>query len=235
MKTNILLAFLCLFIYSINAQQVDTYQINQMKSQLTTSYDYQKNNNLINGSPYLDDDFLDGKLYEKDSLVKSNISLRYNILNDQIEIKDPNINKGNEYGALLKEISITAKILFKNFKYFPGFINPSDGSTGSYLEVLEKGNDYKLLKKYSVKFQPKVEARSQYEPAKKAEYVQKTYYYVLDNNGKFIEFPNRKSQLYKTFKSQKKELKSFMRKTRIDLDDEKGILRVFNYLDRIDN
>ena len=236
MKNISLLTFILLSIYSMSGQQpsVDTYQINQMKSQLMTSYDYKKNNNLVNGSPYLNDDFLDGNLYLNDSLIKSNISLRYNIYNDQIEIKDPKINKNGAYGALIKDADMKIKILLKNFKYYPGFINPSDQSAGSYLEILEDEKPYILLKKYEVTFQPKVEARSQYEPEKKAEFEQKIYYYILDNDSEFIEIPNRKSKLYDSFSEHSKKLKSFIKKSRIDLDNERDIFRVVKYLNALE-
>lgn len=236
MKKIFILFILCsvTIVHSQNYTSKDVNIFTEIHTRVKTGNNYIEYDDIL-GSPYLTEKFLDGKIYRNDTILSNSVSLRYNIFDDQIEIKDPSINKGNNYGTLIKTLDVKAEILFDTYKYFKTFKNPSKESLGSYLQIIEEGNNYTLLKKYEVIFQPKEEYKSPYDPGKKAEFEQETYYYVLDSQGNFIEFSDRKSRLARNFNNKGKKLKSFISKNNIDLKEEKGMIRVFKFLDKLSN
>ncbi|UAB81646.1 hypothetical protein INR76_02485 [Marixanthomonas sp. SCSIO 43207] len=219
-------------IYSQNYTSKDVNIFTELNTRVKTDNSFIDYDD-VQGSPYLNDKFLEGKVYRNDSILSNTVSLRYNIFDDQIEVKDPSIEKNDGYGTLLKTYEISAEILFEQYKYYRNFRNPSSNAVGSYLQVIKEGKSYTLLKKHEVVFNPKEPYKSPYDTGKDAEFKKNQYYYVLDSENNFTELPDRKSRLSKIFNEKGKKLKSFVSRNNINLKEEEGILRVFSYLDNI--
>jgi hypothetical protein len=68
--------------YKLNVRTIDISQLNEFEG---LNEEIIKN---MDGSPYANENFILGNIFENDKLVKKNILLRYNIFSDEIEIKN---------------------------------------------------------------------------------------------------------------------------------------------------
>ena len=184
----------------------------------------------IEGSPYVTEAFLPGKIYSGNKVQNQEILLRYNIYNDLIEVEDPSKGTKGPHNSVLKSPTIWVEIAGQKYVYMDNFRDESH-TDGSYLILLEEGENYNLYKKYNATLTEARKARNTYERDRPASFSQTTTYYLLDNSSKsFIEVPSKKSKARKEMENLKKGSKSFISKNNIDLESDKGMLRLFNYI-----
>ncbi|PVW17251.1 hypothetical protein DDV96_01695 [Marixanthomonas spongiae] len=200
--------------------------------------DYASNNSIkrlsqedlkrIEGSPYVNKLFIPGNLYKKDSLIATQVPMRYNILSDQIELKDPKSNSPEPQAALLKNADLTVQIYDSNYRYRDDFISEK-GVPGSYFEVVWEGKHNSLYKKMEVTYHPPFKAKTTFDNDRPAEFTQNETFYLVNNKGKFTELPTRKSALYKVLGDKKKEVKNYVKKNDLDTDKERDLARLIAY------
>ncbi|MCH2490221.1 MAG: hypothetical protein MK211_08735 [Flavobacteriales bacterium] len=183
----------------------------------------------IEGSPYSNDTFLKGNIYQDDKLIMKDVPMRYNSYSDEIEMKK-NENEEN-YGALLKSPDLFVKI-FNDVYIFV----PKNGSTeeGGYFKILSPNDHYDLYKKTTTTFSQPYEARTTYEQNRPAKFSSThTYYLVSKRDGKFVELPTSRSKALKVMSVKKKEVKKFMNDRRIDVSEEADLIKLVSYFNSI--
>jgi hypothetical protein len=177
----------------------------------------------IKGSPYDNPLFLPGNIYSSNEIVGAGVMLRYNIFADEIEIKDPT---SDSYSSLIKSPEFFAKINNDLYMYVLG-------ENGGYFKVLTEGKNYDLYKKSTVIYRDVVPPKDPYSRETPAQFTRNDIYYIVSKGGSFYELPNNRKKFVSIFKSNQKEIDQYIKKNKIDLKDEKDMIKVMNHIDSL--
>jgi hypothetical protein len=182
------------------------------------------------GSPYINSSFLAGEIYHNNKLIADNIPLRYNALVDEMEFKPSFGTPDSESSALMKSPEIDVRIGSKVFIFVPyqGGIEK-----GGYFEVLLRGEKFDLFKKYNKRFTPEQKAQTSMTRDVPARFTDNPMYYLILENGRFVEIPSRARNFESAFVGKENEIRSFIRTNRLDIKNEADLIRIVNHYDSI--
>ncbi|HBC05412.1 MAG TPA: hypothetical protein PKH16_15630 [Aequorivita sp.] len=181
----------------------------------------------IKDEAYANPNFLQGKIFQEDQLIKDDVPMRYNAYADEIEIKK---NVSDEtYSALIKSPDIFVKIINEIYVFVP--FNGSN-EKGGYFNVLNDGKTYDLYKKTKAEFREPRKAQTSYQQDTPPSFVKATTYYLV-KDGSFLEMPNSKSKILKMMDSKKNEMKKYIKDNNIDLDKEADLVKTIAYFDSL--
>ncbi|MAB56155.1 MAG: hypothetical protein CL527_02265 [Aequorivita sp.] len=183
--------------------------------------------NAIKYQAYTNPNFLQGKIFQDDQLIRDNVPMRYNAYADEIEIKK-NISD-ETYSALLKSPDIFVRILNDIYVFIP--LNGSN-EKGGYFKILNDGKTYDLYKKDKAEFRQARKAQTSYQQDTPPSFVMQTTYYLV-KDGNFLEMPNSKSRILKMMDSKKSEMKKYIKENDIDLDKEADLIKTIAYFDSL--
>ena len=164
-------------------QRVDSYI---KRNDNTLSYTLPKN---YNGSPYFNDVFVLGNIFQGDKLVAIETPLRYNIFSNEIEVKDSLEDLDEDAKPLTKSSDIWVKINETIILLIP--FNGSD-EEGSYFQLLFEGKKIDFLKKVEKKFTPPKKAESSINRDLKGAFTDHTIFFLQTKSGKIFELPKNK-------------------------------------------
>ena len=210
--------------YNIGKRIID---IQEKKEAYGLTEDEFKN---LKGSPYINEEFVTGNLYNGQEVVAKNIYLRYNAYSDEIEIKRSKHSSDNDYGALLREPEVFVKISDKLYVLIP---YEKSNEEGHYFEILSEGKAFDLYKKTDVEYSPPKEAKTSYDRNKPAEFKQFHSYYLVGKNGSFYELPNSKTKIIKLMSKEEKSVKDYVNKNKLDLNKENDLIKLVTYLNSV--
>ncbi len=181
----------------------------------------------IKEEAYANSNFVQGKIFQEDQLIKDDVPMRYNAFADEIEIKK-NASDDN-YSALVKSPDIFVK-MFRELYVFV----PYEGSNekGGYFNVLSDGKTYDLYKKVTTVFKEPRRAKTSYERDIPPSFTKETKYYLVQN-GTFLEMPSSKSKVLKMMNKKNKEIKEFIKKNNIDVGKEADMIKLVSYFDSL--
>lgn len=180
----------------------------------------------VKGSPYAQESFSQGKIFNKKSGAGYSYFLRYNVYNDIIEIKN-----GNQAVELKKTSNLYA--LFNNSEYhYEAFIDdPEAASANGYFVLLQNGKKYKLYVKNKKKYNAPKKAETPYNKSHPASFTDSKLYYFKKDDQKLIPINKRKKQFLRQFPSMSKELEKYINSEKTNLDSEEDLIQLFDYID----
>ncbi|MGL2987065.1 hypothetical protein ACSVH5_05665 [Flavobacterium sp. RSSA_27] len=228
MKKTIL-TVLAILTYSISTAQSEVHRIEQTSpGALFRNPDYNKLDlKKIEGSPYLDEDFVLAEI----SGVPEKILIRYNILNDIIEVqfdnlKNYNLTKADPY-LTINPLGKANKI--KLLRYIKNEVE----IFGYLIQILET-KEIEVYRKNQVKLQNAKEATSSYQEPSPAQFIKlkPEYYWNLTAN-QITLIPGNKRGILELFPTKKDAINDFFKSKKIDFDDEKNIIELAKFVQSI--
>lgn len=176
----------------------------------------------MKGSPFLNEEFETGKVYLRSGKIYEG-PLRYDIYSDQIEFET---KEGLVYE--IKNPETVEKVTIGTRNFFSFVKEDGKNVTGIY-EELVKGK-HSLFSKLRVYLKDAVPAKP-YVEARPATFIKKkSNYYLSDSTGELNPI-NTKKELLKLLDNPT-EVKTFIKKNKINFNDEQDLISLVNYLNK---
>lgn len=205
-------------IYELK-QAMDFYGINKLatgewKDVLTQSD--------IEGSPYLDDNFINGTVYtvQKDKYV--NVPMRYNIFNDEVEFKN---SEGQVQAIATPEIIEKIEINNHQLFYIP-YISSKKIKHG-FFELVEEGNA-SLFTKQKIIFKD-AETAGAYKKAAPAQFINNGDEYYIQVGKDAALLVTNKKDLINIFPDHIDKVKAFVKKHKTKTNKVDSLAELVKY------
>lgn len=175
--------------------------------------------------------YLFGNVYKGKELLVMNVVFCYNVIVDEMEVKEFLEILDKEVKVLIKFFDIYVKIGGNDifvFVFYDGGIEK-----GGYFQVFFEGNKYDFFKK----------VKKDFIVVKKViifiicdifvKFVDKFVYYIVIKDGKFYELFFLRKKKLKVFLDNEKLVKNYVNFNNLDLNNEKDLIRVIKYYDGV--
>jgi len=200
--------------------QMDEYIKRQKKGVEFTETD------TYTGTPYNNPNYLIGNIYKDNELWATNIAIRYNAMEDEMEIKESLDSPDEDARVLTKSPDIFVKILNDIFIFAP-YKGGVEG--GGYFQVLLEGDKFDLYKKWVKKFKDGVRATTTLTKDIKPNFKDDPIFYLINKKGVFYELPASKNKKLKALTKEQPEMKNYVKKYNLDLNEEKDLIRAIKH------
>lgn len=216
-------------LFACNLYSQETYQIKESwdffrSEQLQTGgWRTVLSENNIQGSPYLNSEFVDGTIYTSAKSQYRNVPLRYNIYNDELEFK----TEEDKIQAVATP-GIIEKVEFGNCKLVYMDYSSLDNRDKGFLRLLVEGQEASLFVKSEVLFrEPTMEAAfKQPEPAK---FVSKPDAYYIQIGNEIPQKVKSKKEIIELFEGHEDEIMHFMKKNKIKPRKTESLIALVDY------
>lgn len=223
-----LLLLLTISLQSLYSQGINSQTYNQFlhefnaESAKSNYKTYDKNE--VSGSPYFNDEFILGNIITNENLKYTNVPLRYNIFNDNIEFKSINqqiLALSNP--KLFKEIQIGDVV----FIYCE-----SDSDIEGYYGLKQNG-ETKLLIKYGVVFNKATPAGAYKEASPDRFHRRSNKLFIKTKNNYPFQISNKKDlEIY--FGEKSKKMLAFIKKEKINIKKEEGLQKLVVFINQME-
>jgi hypothetical protein len=205
-------------VYQIQ-ESMDFFKRNQFQS---GEWKNTLTENDIQGSPYLNDEFIQGTIFTTSKTQIINVPLRYNIYNDQLEFKTPN----NEIQAMAAP-EIIEKVDFGDFTmvYVP-YTNVKKIRRG-FFKVLQEGNA-SLYSRSELTFKQATEPAA-YKDPEPAKFVNNADSYYIRIGMEQARKVGSKKELITIFPDHLDEITAFIKKNKIKTNNPEKLKKLVNY------
>lgn len=179
----------------------------------------------VEGSPYIYKDFV---LSEIEG-IKSKMMLRYNAFDDVVEVE----KAPEEIYTVSKEPAYN--VFYMNYDRkklrLVTFQDKKDVLALIYAFELTNNNILALLRRDKIEFEEGKVARTSFELNSKPKFTSvKSTYLLEQKDKKIIKFPNSKSELISLYPSNETEIKSYIKKNKINFNAVKDLIAVTHFL-----
>jgi len=200
-------------------ETIDFYRTNKF---ITDSGKNQLAMKQVKGSPYLNDEFVNGSIYTVQRIHYPDIPLRYNIYNDELEFKTP----ANEIQALATPEIVEKAILGNTHLVYSAYSNSNKIKKG-YFVVLEEGKAM-LYAKPGVIFKEATEPAA-YKEAEPPKFEKKADdYYIRIGTGPAQMISNKK-ELLAIFSDNKDKIESYIDKNKVKTNKSESLKELVKY------
>lgn len=177
----------------------------------------------IEGSPYLNDEFIEGTVFTTSKTQYVGVPLRYNIYSDQIEFK-----AGDGTVLALAAPETVEKVQFGEYKmvYIPFTI--SKKIRRGFFRELETGDKAVLLARLQVIFEDAKEPAA-YQEAEPPKFIRKSDDYFIRIEKEPAVLISRKKDLELVFPNHKKEVNSFIKKNKVKPNKPERLTELVQY------
>lgn len=204
----------------VTREALDFYRANKMmsgewKSGTLTATD-------IQGSPYLNDEFINGSIYTTQKQVFVDVPVRYNIFNDQLEFKT-----GTGEIQALAAPEIVERVEFGDYKmeYLP--YTYSQKIRKGFFIVLAEGKA-SLYAKKDVVFK-EAEPPGAYKEPVPPRFVKGSDKYFIRVGGVEAKIVGNKKDLQEVFPDHIKEVETFIKKNKIKAGNPESLKKLVEY------
>lgn len=181
----------------------------------------------IEGSPYMDNEFQIGKVYNRITKNVSNFLLRYNNYNDEIQIK---VGDDNNSRVLIK--SKDYFVMLNNSKIFYEKYQIKNNIETGYFILKYTGKSSKLFEKKYKTYEAAKPSKDSFHISTPAKFKDNTAYYIQSTNDEVLRpISSSKKAVLDNFPTHKKELKTYIKSENINLKDENDLKKLFTYYD----
>lgn len=181
----------------------------------------------IEGSPFMNNDFQLGKVYNRITKNVTNFLLRYNIYNDEIQIK---VSENNNSRVLIK--SNDYFVIFNNSKIFYEKYQINNKTETGYFILKYTGKSLSLFEKKYKTYHEAKPAKDSFHRSTPAKFKDNTEFYVKTINDELLRHvSSNKKAILDNFPTHKKELKTYIKSEKLDLKDEKDLKKLITYYD----
>ncbi len=180
------------------------------------------------GSPFVEEIFQPGVLYESDRSPTTNLYYRYNSYEDDIEVKNNMYDEDKDILILTKSPKIVVKISSDLFMY--------DEKISGYYQVLFQGNKFKLYKRYNKILKPARRAQTSFELDILATYAERPAYFLYSSvDGDIFEIPPSKRKRVKFFGNKQTEINKYVTKYKLDISELENFIKALRYFDSFED
>lgn len=174
----------------------------------------------IQGSPFLDDKFVEGEIYV--SAKRTVVPVRYNVFQDWIEYQQGGQTLVLEPSKTIEKVKIGDDTFIVDKFEFQG------KSKYGYLTVLDTGKVV-LMKKNVIRYIPLQKGRALDGTDLPAKYAKSpdVYFYKI-GSGPLVEVDNLKS-LIASFPDKQEELKQYAKKEKISVKKQEELVQLMRY------
>lgn len=176
----------------------------------------------IQGSPYLNSDFIKGTIFTRSKEKFVNVPLRYNIFNDELEFQiDENTIQAIATPGMIEKAEFgDYTLVYTNYSS----LNKEDKG---FLQVLVDGDANLLLKSEVVFREPKGAAAFK-EPVP-ARFIKKTDCYYIQVGDEIPARVRGKKEIIKLFPEHQNEISLFIKEKNIKLKNSESLMELINY------
>ena len=222
LRISNVIALLFLTILNVHAQDdFETFTIRGLMDRTNTVWLLDGSEEPIEGSPYLYDDFRAGEIHMIDNTIISDVKLRYNAYNDNMEYLDNDTAYFIGARHLVKKVIINEEV----------FVLDSDPKTPDYrrcfFHQLTSGK-VSLLCRYTVELKEEVSERAYREAIPWRFERDEDRFFIKRGYQSLFEIGSRKN-LCKTLGDHHEELKSFVKKEKISCRDPEELVKLIDY------
>lgn len=180
------------------------------------------------GSPFEQKSFVFGKAVDKLTNTTKNYYFRYNVYNDEIQMK-ASIDDEDIY-ALIKSLNIYAIINNKEYHYLS--YSDEDEINEAYFILISDDLKNHLYMKKSKRFKPGQPAKDSFRAAVPPSFKELYQFYYKKGRVLYPLSTNKKGILTQ-FSDKKNELKKFMKNENSDLKDENDVIKLLKYYETL--
>lgn len=174
----------------------------------------------IEGSPYMNNDFINGNVFMNSKEQYVDVLLRYNIYNDQIEFKSGENIQSLSPPELIDKIELNGEI----YEYIPYSLGKRI-KKGFFIRLTE--GKAQLYKRAEIQFK-KAENAGAYKEAEPAKFIRKPdSFYVKIEEAQGQKVLKRKN-LPELFPDKQAELTAFIKKNKVKINEE-DLLKLVEY------
>jgi len=175
------------------------------------------------GSPYINENFLPLKVKGYDNQIFTG---RYNAYNGEMEV-----NLGTKVIALDKSQPYEVIFTQTNKIYRTYTYSTSSGiSKNGFLNVVNSGENFELLKEETIKYYDKVPAATSYQQDKPAKFVEEDPNFYIKKGETVKPLPSRKKDLLRAYSKDAKKIKAYLKSEKISLKDENDLSKLAQFL-----
>jgi len=223
-----IVVFLMMVSFFASAQLPIGYELRQTMDLFNTtkfvSGDWKKqlSANDIQGSPFLNDDFINGTIFTTQKQQYNDIPLRYNIYNDELEFKNPS----GEILAMNTPEVVEIAVFGDNKLTYSGYLEGNKTKTGFFV-IIEPGKAALLAKKSIFFIEATLPAAyKDAEPAKLK--ARNDVYYIKVGDFQALPADNKKN-LVAAFPDNQDKIEAFISKNKVKLNKPESIAEVVKY------
>ena len=174
------------------------------------------------GTPYMNDEFLPGRIFTPDNVQYVGVDIRYNIYEDNFEFNKDGVAMALDKSSRWPKFIVNDQVFeYKHYSY-------KSASTRGYLETLVDGT-YSFYLKHTVVLK-EAEEPGAYSEATKAWFYSIRPETMVGRNGKDIIKISNIKDLYKFFPETEEMLSGYSGGKRIKLKNNEDYIKVIEYL-----
>ena len=183
---------------------------------------------IVNGSPYLDNNFVKGSIQLVNGKNILNVMLRYNMHADKFEIQSKDdtlvINKPSEIETIIYKDKI--------FEYNPDIFKSTDKYPGYYERLFADITILYVKHKVEFKYDEFVPNYGGGSGTKEYYYIPKIEYYLKTGTANVFKITSKKNFL-KKIPVHKEDMKEYIKKNKTNLKNENELLNLIKYYNSI--